>query len=89
MRLFPNNVQIAKDGDDYNRIYAGYRDHYAPIGFLENLYVERIAAESLRLSRLFGHEQKVLGWGAPFEARSMGMIVRYESTITRHLDKAI
>ena len=82
-RLFPTNELLARDGADYNSILAAYRSHYAPVGDLENYHVEKIAVHSLRLARLLGHEQQVLGWEAPFESRSMDRIVRYESNVSR------
>jgi len=89
LRLFPNKDVFAKDGEDYNRILAAYRSHYAPVGDLEKLCVEKIAVESLRLARLFGHEQKILAWRFPFEARSIDKLGRYESSVSRQLEKAI
>ena len=89
LRLFPNNELFAQDGADYNRISAAYWNHYAPVGDLEKYCVETIAVESLRLARLFGHEQKVLAWRAPFEQRSIDRIVRYESKVSRQREKAI
>ncbi len=89
MRLFPNNELLARDGADYNRIFAAYWNHYSPVGDIEKLYVERIAVQSLRLARLFGHEQKVFAWRQPFEARSVDKIVRYESNVSRQLEKTI
>ena len=89
LRLFPNSVLLAQDGADYNRVIAAYWNHYTPVGDLEKFAVEKIAVESLRLARLLGHEQKVLAWGAPFELRSIDKIVRYESNVSRQLEKAI
>jgi hypothetical protein len=89
LRLFPNSQLLAQDGADYDRIYAAYWNHYAPVGDLEKLGVEKIAVESLRLARLLGHEQKPLAWGTPFELRSIDKIVRYESNVSRQLEKAI
>jgi len=88
-RLFPTNELIARDGEDFNSILAAYRSHYAPVGDLENYYVEQIAVHSLRLARLLGFEQKVLAVGAPFECRSMDKIVRYESNVSRLKERAI
>ena len=88
LRLFPNNEMLARDGADYNRILASLRNHYLPQGDLEDLCVERIATHSLRLARLLGHEQGVFAWRAPFEARSIDKIIRYESNVSRQLDKA-
>ena len=89
LRLFPNKDVFAKDGEDYNRILAAYRSHYAPVGDLEKLCVEKIAVESLRLARLLGHEQKILACRFPFETRSIDRIGRYESNVSRQLEKAI
>jgi len=88
LRLFPNNELLARDGADYNRILASLRNHYLPQGDLEDLCVEKIATHSLRLARLLGHEQGVFAWRAPFEARSIDKIIRYESNVSRQLDKA-
>jgi hypothetical protein len=87
LRLFPNNELLARDGEDYNRVLAAYWSLYSPVGDVEKLFVEKIAVYSLRLARLLGHEQKVLAWSAPFEGRSMDKIVRYESSVTRQLEK--
>jgi hypothetical protein len=89
LRLFPTDEIIARDGDGYNQILAAYRSHYSPVGDLENSYVEQIAVHSLRLTRILRHEQKVFAWSAPFEARSVDRIVRYESNISRLRDKTI
>jgi hypothetical protein len=89
LRLFPNDNLLARDGADYNRILGAYWSHYSPVGDLEKLYVEKIAVESLRLARVLGHEQQVFAWRAPFEERSVDKIVRYESNISRQLEKAI
>jgi hypothetical protein len=88
-RLFPTQELINRDLADYHRIHAAYWEHYSPVGDLEKLCIEEIAVESLRLARLLGHEQKVLGLVFPFESRSMDKIVRYESNVSRRLDKAI
>src|SRR5271169_3357807 len=88
-RLFPSKELLARDGEDYNRVSAAYWNLYSPVGDVEKLYVEKIAVYSLRLARLLGHEQKVLALSSPFEVRSMDKIVRYESSVTRHLEKAI
>lgn len=88
-RLFPNQEALSRDWADYKRILEGYWNHYSPVGDVEKLLVEKIAAESLRLRRLFGYEQAVFAWHEPFEARSVGNIVRYESNISRQLEKTI
>jgi hypothetical protein len=88
-RLFPSNELFAKDGADYNMVFAGLCSHYAPVGFLERLWVERIATESTRLARVLEHGQKVLGTEWPFETRSIDKLLRYENTVTRNLANAM
>jgi len=62
--------------------------HCSPVGDVEKLYVETIAVHSLRLARLLSHEQEVLGWRMPFETRSVEKVMRYESNVSRRLEKA-
>jgi len=88
-RLFSTRELIARDWEGYKQILAAYRGQYLPVGNLENFYIEQIAGHSLRLARLLEYEQKVLAYGTPFEFRSMDRIVRYESNISRLLEKAI
>jgi hypothetical protein len=88
-RLFPSGQQSARDREEYDGLYAGFLDHYSPVGFMEHVLVEKIAMESLRIARLVGYEQVVLGYSAPFETKSMSNMVKYESALTRRLDKAI
>src|SRR5579863_1886453 len=88
-RLFRNAEQLSKDGPDYNSIYKGLHEAYSPVGYLENLLLERIATATLRLARFLEYEQKVLGWSSPFEERSVDRLVRYESTVNRQLTTAV
>jgi hypothetical protein len=88
-RAFPTQELIDRDGEGYLRILAAYRSQYAPVGDLENYYVEQIAVLSLRLARILEHEQKVLHYGSPFEFPSMDRIVRYESNLSRLRDKTV
>jgi hypothetical protein len=88
-RLYPNKELVDKDGKAYNEVLRGYWVHYAPVGDLEKLSVERIAVLSLRLARLLGHEQEVMGLKFPFEYKSADKIVRYESSLNRQLEKTV
>jgi len=88
-RLFGNPSQPALDREQYERLYAGFKEHYDPIGFVENLLVEKIATESLRQTRLLGYEQIVLAYSAAFETKSIGNLIRYDSALGRKLEKAI
>jgi hypothetical protein len=86
-RLFATREQWEKDGAEYQSNLRGLIEHYQPIGYMENLLVEKIAAGYFRSSRLVGHEQKVFGLTVPFETRSANTLPRYQSTIERQLAK--
>ena len=86
-RLFPTQMLIDEDWRRYCQIFDALLDHYHPVGYLEFSCIEKMAVESLRLSRLYGYEQKVLGWSAPFEERSIDRILRYATSVNRQLEK--
>jgi hypothetical protein len=86
-RLFATREQWEKDGAKYQSVARGLIEHYQPIGYMENLLVERIAVGFLRSSRIVGHEQKVFVWAVPFETRSANSLPRYQNTIERQLAK--
>lgn len=88
-RLFLNTEQWAKDMPDYETVANGLYQHYQPVGYMENLWLEKAATEALRLARLIQHEQKVFAWGAPFENRSPNNILRYQAAINRQFVQAI
>lgn len=88
-RLFLNKEQWAKDATDYETVANGFYQHYQPVGYMENLWLEKAATEALRLARLIQHEQKALDRGAPFERRSPDSILRYQTAINRQFVQAI
>jgi hypothetical protein len=88
-RLHPTAEQRAQDGEDYQELLEGLLEHYRPVGYLESLLAERIAAGYLRSARLLGQEQKILSFRHPFEARSSSTLPRYQATVERQLAKDI
>ena len=44
------------DPTEYQNFYAGIREHYQPFDFLEELFVDKIAACSWRLRRMLRYE---------------------------------
>ena len=88
-RAFVNQAQLDKDKGPYEALLTGIQSHYEPVGYMENLWVERIALESLRYARLLEHEQRVLAWSSPFEERSATSLVRYQASVNRNLAGAI
>jgi hypothetical protein len=89
LRLFPNDKLCAQDGPDYEMVYRGLYSHYAPVGFMEHFWLEKIATEALRLARVLGYGQEVLGWRMPFENHSVDRLLRYESTVSRNFAHAV
>jgi hypothetical protein len=87
--LFLTPEQVAKDKLDYLAVANGFYAHYQPVGYVECLWVEKIATQVLRSARLLAHEQKVLSCAAPFEARSVSNLVRYQTSVNRELTWAI
>jgi len=88
--LFPTAEQAAKDKSDYWTVANGVYDHYQPVGFMENFWVEKIAMEAVRLARVVGYEQKVMmAWRCPFWSPAADKILRYQTTGNRRLTEAI
>ena len=88
-RLFSKGEQQSQEAADYELILAGIRDHYRPIGFMEDFRVEKIATELLRSARLLSFEQKVFGLLNPFKSHSVDGILRYQATNSRQLAQDI
>lgn len=86
-RLFATPEQEAEDRAEYELIVQGVRDHYQPIGFMENLWAERIAAELLRSARVLSYEQGLFLSGSfnVFESNSVDRVLRFHATVNRQL----
>jgi hypothetical protein len=88
-RLFLDAEQWAKDIADYETVANGVYQHFQPVGFMENFWLEKVATEAFRFARLIQHEQKAFDRGAPFENRSPNSIMRYQTAINRQMLQAI
>ena len=88
LRIFPNNELRAQDGADYDMVYKSFCFHYEPVGDMEHFWLEKIATEALRLARVLGYGQEVLGWRMPFETHSLDKLLRYEATINKNFEHA-
>lgn len=87
--LYPTSAQVTQDRSDYDDLIGGLREHYQPLGYLENVLVEKIAAAYIRSARLLRHEQRILEFRHPFELRSAASLPRYQTTVERQLAKDI
>ncbi len=81
--------QWTKDRTDYQTVANGVLQHYQPVGFMENFWVEKIVTEALRLARLIQHEQKIWDLRGAFENRSPNTILRCMTTSNRQMFQAI
>jgi hypothetical protein len=87
--LYPTDVQLALDHCEYDELIEGLRQHYQPIGYLEGMLLEKIAAAYIRSARLLRHEQRIFELRYPFEARSAASLPRYQTAVERQLAKDI
>jgi hypothetical protein len=92
----PHLRRIGPDGtydrEAYLQLADCVRNHYRPVGFMEEFMVEKIVAEMVRCARVFGHEQRRLGYyGAPdsLEKIDLGLILRYSIAADRQLSHSI
>jgi len=77
--------QWTTDRTDYQTVANGVLQHYQPVGFMENFWVEKIATEALRVARLIQHEQKIWDLRGAFENRSPNTILRCLTTSNRQM----
>jgi hypothetical protein len=80
------------DHKAYLQLADRVRNHYRPVGFMEEFMVEKIVAEMVRCARVFGHEQRRLGYyRAPgsLEKIDLGLILRYSIAADRQLSRSI
>ncbi len=59
-RLFLAAEQCA----DYETVANGVYQHFQPVGFMENFWLEKVATEAFRFARLIQHEQKAFDRGS-------------------------
>jgi hypothetical protein len=84
-RLFRDAAQRAKEEPEYLAILDGFRQHYEPVGFFENFWVERAAAEAFRYARNLEHEQLVCRAPVSYMTVAPSNLQRYQATINKGL----
>jgi len=82
-RLFRDAAQRAKEEPEYLAILDGFRQHYEPVGFLENFWVERAAAEAFRYARNLEHEQLACRAAVNYMTVAPSNLQRYKPASTR------
>jgi len=84
-RLFRDEAQRAKEEPEYLAILDGFRQHYEPVGFFENFWVERAAAEAFRYARNLEHEQHVCRAPVNYITVAPSNLQRYQASINKGL----
>jgi hypothetical protein len=70
--------------DGYKELVAGVRRYYNPVGFMEELLVEKIAVDLVREARIIGYEQKQLA-ARGFTNEIIDRILRCQTASERRL----
>jgi hypothetical protein len=70
-------------------LHEAFRDHYQPVGPIEELLVEKILSESVRFSRFLAREQQATMVRSDYYPLNVNRFVRYQSAINRQLFQAI
>jgi hypothetical protein len=65
------------------------RDHYQPVGKVEEMLVEKVAIEYARYARVLGAEQQVLARQHAFFYVTVDRFARYATSTNRALSRAI
>jgi hypothetical protein len=88
-QMYLTIVEWQKDGYDYVRLACGIRDYYQPKNFMEELCVEKLVMEHIRLARITRQEQLFLASKYAFNNPAMDRILRTrnstEKAISQHL----
>ena len=73
----------------YRPLYTAVFEHYEPVGYMEGFLTEKIATESIRLSRLLDFEGLYVGEKRAFHWDGIDRILRFQGAINRQLFQAI
>jgi hypothetical protein len=68
---------------------AGLREHYQPVGMMEEILLQKILVESARYGRILGLEQRELARENAFFNAAVDRIGRYTASTSRALFRAI
>ena len=86
-------LPAGEEGDklfqQYSDLVAGISEYYQPVGYMEGLLAEKIAAESIRFSRLLTYESRPVAEQRAFHWDGIDRILRFQSAINRQLFQAM
>lgn len=88
-KLFGGGEPASAEGQETTELGKQIWDYYAPIGYMEELLVEKIVCESVRYGRLLGYEQEEFGRRDAFFGPAVDRVLRYQAAINRQLFQAM
>jgi hypothetical protein len=87
--LFPTTVEWQRDGSDYEQLARGIRDYYHPQNFMEELCVEKLVMEHMRLARITRQEQQLLTSKYAFNDPAMDKILRARNSAEKAISERL
>jgi hypothetical protein len=88
-KLFAGGEPASAEGQETTELGEQIWDYYAPIGYMEELLVEKVVCESVRYGRLLGYEQEEFGRRHAFFGPAVDRVLRYQAAINRQLFQAV
>jgi hypothetical protein len=88
-RLFGGGEPAGVEGQETKELGMQIWSYYAPVGFMEELLVEKIVCESVRYGRLLGYEREEFGRRHAFFNPAVDRVLRYQGAINRQLFQAV
>jgi hypothetical protein len=88
-KLFRAGQPASTENQETTKLGKQIWDYYAPVGYMEELLVEKITCESVRYGRLLGYEQEEFGRSHAFFGPAVDRVLRYQAAINRQLFQAI
>lgn len=88
-KLFSKTPEWEAERLEYEELYVQLKEHYQPIGFKEELLVERIHLELVRSGRILRWEQVVLENGGALMGAAFEKVLRYDSFHSRQLSRLL
>jgi len=88
-QLFSPTEQGLKEWEAYQGIATRIYAHYRPEGVMEEILVDKVVTETIRLARLLSYERQELSRKGAFWDQSLDRVLRYQTAINRQLARAI
>jgi hypothetical protein len=87
--LFHGGEPAGTEGQETTELGEQIWAYHAPVGYIEELLVEKIVCESVRYGRLLGYEQQEFARRNAFFGPAVDRVLRYQAAINRQLFQAL